>query len=402
MLKTMNESEPMISAIMPCLNEIETLAICIEKAKRGLERTGFPGEVVIADNGSTDGSIELAESLGARVVHQPIRGYGAALQAGARNARGKYIVMADADDSYDWESIPDFVTPLLDGADLVMGNRFKGGIAKGAMPALHKYLGNPVLTFIARMVYRIPVGDFHCGMRGFTKDAFKVMKLQTTGMEFATEMIVRASRARLDIREVPTKLAPDGRTRPPHLRSFRDGWRHLRFILTYAPNYLYLVPGIALFVVGALLLTMLARGPVVLGGFFFGPHFVALGSLLGFLGATVLSLGVLARVTVWMDYPIINDPAVAWLREKFSLEVPLVVGTLLTLGGAGVWGLLLWRFLYVAGGMEDSIHLAFVATTAIAVGTVLIFSSFLLHLLLQHIRNLHAERESRYPVPLHR
>jgi glycosyltransferase involved in cell wall biosynthesis len=255
-----------LTILMPCLNEAETLAICIQKAQGYLAQSGIAGEVVIADNGSTDGSQAIAEGLGARVVPVPQRGYGAALIAGIAAARGRFVIMGDSDDSYDFARLDPFVARLRDGADLVMGNRFKGGIAKGAMPPLHRYLGNPVLSTIGRVLYRTPVGDFHCGLRGFSKASILGLGLTSPGMEFASEMVMKASLAGLRIVEVPTTLSPDGRSRPPHLRSWRDGWRHLKLLLTFAPFSIFLYPGLVLFGLGAALFLPLMFGPVTLGG----------------------------------------------------------------------------------------------------------------------------------------
>ena len=237
---------------MPCLNEAETLATCIRKARRFIERSGISAEVVVADNGSTDGSIDIATREGARVVHVPIRGYGAALFFGAQDARGRFVIMGDADDSYDFEHLDLFVEALRQGSDLVMGNRFKGGIKPGAMPFKNRYLGNPALSAIGRLFFHCPVGDFHCGLRGFSKAAFDKMDLQTTGMEFASEMAVKATLLKMRVDEVPTTLSKDGRSRPPHLRPWRDGWRHLRFMLLYSPRWAFLYPGVALMLVGSL------------------------------------------------------------------------------------------------------------------------------------------------------
>ena len=254
-----------LTILMPCLNEAETLAVCITKAKSFLARSGVVGEVLISDNGSTDGSQEIATSLGARVTHAPQRGYGAALINGIETARGTYIIMADADDSYDFENLEPFVDRLRTGADLVMGNRFKGGIAPGAMPPLHKYLGNPVLSTIGQLFFRPNVGDFHCGLRGFNVERIRELGLQTTGMEFASEMVVKASLARYRIEEVPTTLKKDGRSRPPHLRSWHDGWRHLRFLFLFAPRWLFVYPGLVAFFLGALAVAVLAFGGVQIG-----------------------------------------------------------------------------------------------------------------------------------------
>lgn len=371
-----------MSAIIPCLNEEETLGICIAKAQNAFARLGVSGEVVVGDNGSDDRSVSIAESMGARVVHQPVKGYGAALQAAIGGARGKYLIMADADDSYDWGDLEPFIEGLSSGADFVVGNRFEGGILPGAMPPLHQYLGNPVLSFIARLFYGVPVRDFHCGMRAFTSEAFERMQPQTPGMEFATEMIVRAARAGLDIREIPIKLYPDKRSRAPHLRSFQDGWRHLRFILTYAPNWLFFGPGIALFLAGVALLTLLATGPVSLFGFFMGPHFVALGSLLALMGFNIVTMGLLAKVIIWREMPSIDDRLVSWLTRKFALEPPLVIGALLTGAGLAVNVKLLFRWLERSGPMDDTLHMAFLAATSMTLGLSTIFGAFLLRLLL--------------------
>lgn len=233
-----------LTILMPCLNEAETLAVCIRKAKEYLELSGVAGEVLIADNGSTDGSQEIARAGGARVVAVASRGYGAALLGGIDAAHGKYIIMGDADDSYDFTALQPFVDGLRKGADIVMGNRFKGGIAPGAMPMLHRYLGNPVLSGIGRLFFRIPIKDFHCGLRGFSRERIRELNLRTTGMEFASEMLVRAALAGYTVEEVPTTLKPDGRSRPPHLRTWRDGWRHLSFLLMYSPRWLFLYPGL--------------------------------------------------------------------------------------------------------------------------------------------------------------
>jgi len=242
-----------LSVVMPCLNEAETLGMCIEKAQRAMAEAFIDGEVIVADNGSTDGSIEIAQALGARVVHVKHTGYGNALMGGIAAAAGRHIIMGDADDSYDFAHIPRFVERLREGADLVMGNRFRGGIRKDAMPPLHQYFGNPALTRIGRIFFHSPVGDFYCGLRGFRKDAYEKMGLRTTGMEFATEMVVKSTLLKLRIAEVPTTLSPDGRTRPPHLRTWRDGWRTLRFFLLYSPRWLFLHPGLAMMLIGTVL-----------------------------------------------------------------------------------------------------------------------------------------------------
>ena len=239
-----------VSVVMPCLNEAETLQVCISKALCCLKENDVVGEVIVADNGSKDGSLKIAESAGARVVLVESKGYGNALMEGIGAARGRFVIMGDADDSYDFSSLMLFIEKLREGSDLVMGNRFRGGIAPGAMPPLHRYFGNPVLSGLGRLFFRCSVGDFHCGLRGLTYEAFQRMKLQTTGMEFASEMVVKAVMTGMEISEVPTTLSPDGRTRPPHLRSWRDGWRHLRFMLLFSPNWLFFYPGLLLMLIG--------------------------------------------------------------------------------------------------------------------------------------------------------
>src|SRR5574341_815666 len=250
-----------VTILMPCLNEAETLGRCIQKAQKFLEQNNINGKVLVADNGSTDGSQDIARRLGADIVHVPHKGYGAALLGGIEAAKGKYIIMGDADDSYDFMSIMPFIEKLRSGYDLVMGNRFQGGIQPDAMPPLHRYLGNPILSGIGRLFFHVPIGDFHCGLRGFSKQAALQMNLQTTGMEFASEMVIKAHLNGMRITEVPTILYPDGRTRRPHLRSWRDGWRHLRFMLLFSPRWLFLIPGILLMTLGALVGIWLIPSP---------------------------------------------------------------------------------------------------------------------------------------------
>jgi glycosyltransferase involved in cell wall biosynthesis len=381
-------TEIRVTAVMPCLNEERTLGACIEKAQRAFREMGIVGEVVVADNGSTDCSVDIAESLGARVVQEPRKGYGFALMAGIAAARGTIVVMADADESYDWTSLGEFVIKIEEGYDLVMGNRFKGGIEPGAMPALHRYLGNPVLSTLARVMYRIPIADFHCGMRAFTREAFERMCVRTSGMEFATEMIVNASHAGLRIAEIPTRLYPDKRDRAPHLRSFRDGWRHLRFMLTYAPDWLYLLPGLVMFSLGLSGMGLLAGGPVVLGGFRMGIHFLAIFSLLVLLGVNVLGFGVLAKVLNEARCPIHPSSATAKLLGLFTLERGVLLGMTMATCGLTVIGAILVEWLARArGDMAETVHLAFLATTVVVLGVNLVFGSFLLYLLQERPEN---------------
>jgi glycosyltransferase involved in cell wall biosynthesis len=371
-----------VSAVIPCLNEEATISLCVEKAWLSIAQLGVEGEVVVADNGSSDRSVEIALQLGARVVHERRRGYGAALFRGITDSRGEIIVIADADDSYDWSAIAPLVRKVREGYDLVMGNRFKGGIRSGAMPRLHRYVGNPILSFIARIAFRADIGDFHCGMRAFTRAAFERMQLRTTGMEFATEMVANSAHQGLRITEVPVVLYQDKRNRPPHLRSFRDGWRHLRFILTYAPDYLYLVPGALLLMAGLGLELLLARGPVTLHGAYFGIHFLALGSLLTLVGFNVIHLGVLAKTLMARRYSGIRSRIARIVRQRFSLETGLLTGVALSFAGASIDAGIAVKWLVNTGvPMDATVHLAFVATTAVVLGLNLIFSSFLLNMI---------------------
>jgi glycosyltransferase involved in cell wall biosynthesis len=376
-----------VSAVMPCLNEERTVGTCIEKAFSAFRSMGVTGEVIIADNGSSDRSVELARALGARVIHVEKRGYGAALFAGIAAARGDYIIMADSDDSYDWVEITPFVAALDQGNDLVVGNRFIGGIDPGAMPKLHRYLGNPVLSWLARTVHQAPLGDFHCGMRAIRRDAFQRMNVRTSGMEFATEMIVNSTRAGLKICEVPTRLRRDGRGRPSHLRSFRDGWRHLRFILTYGPNYLYLAPGVACFILGALMLGLLARGPIVIAGHYVGIHFLALACALTLVGFNLIHYGILAKVVGLRGASNVNSRIARWAMQRFSLEKALAVAGLVVLVGVGsdVWLLVKWL---ASPGipMDSTVHSVFVATLAIVIGVNLALGAFLLNMLIDEAR----------------
>lgn len=325
-----------LTVLLPCLNEARTVAACVGAARRFLREYGVHGEVLVADNGSTDGSQELARKAGARVIDVPRRGYGAALRAGIDAARGRYVIMGDADDSYDFSALQGFVDLLRGGAQLVMGNRFRGGIAPGAMPALHRYLGNPVLSFVGRLFFRVGIRDFHCGLRGFSREAMQRLGLVSPGMEFASEMVAKAALAGLRVEEVPTTLRPDGRDRPPHLRTWRDGWRHLRFLLLFCPRWLFLYPGIALMFLG-------------LGGFGLAAGALSLGihSLLYMAAATVLGAQMiqLALLTKWVGVMSGVVPPQRWLTTLapyMKLENGLVAGVLLVALGLGWSGWLTW------------------------------------------------------------
>ncbi|MFD1033557.1 glycosyltransferase family 2 protein [Sphingomonas hankookensis] len=324
-----------LSIVMPCLNEAETLAVCIKKAKLFLDAHDIAGEVIVADNGSTDGSLQIANAMGARIVNVPARGYGAALAGGIAAARGQFVAMGDADDSYDFGSLLPFVERLRGGADLVMGNRFQGGIAPGAMPVLHRFLGNPVLSLLGRAFFGTPVGDFHCGLRAFRRDRALELGLTAPGMEFASEMVVKASIARFAIAEVPTTLVPDGRSRPPHLRTWRDGWRHLRFLLLYAPRFLFFYPGLALLIVGMVAVGMLAGGDIRLNGVEFGPHTMIFAAMAAIIGGQMIGLAVLARQYGILTGMWPESGAMQRIRSALTVERGCIVGGVLLLAGLG-------------------------------------------------------------------
>lgn len=345
---------------------------------------GIEGEVIVADNGSTDRSTEIASAMGARVVVEQRKGYGSALTRGISESRGDIIVMADADDSYDWSAIEPFVRKVQEGYDLVMGNRFQGGIHPDAMPTLNRYLGNPVLSWVARVAFKVPVNDFHCGMRAFSRSAYERMKPRTAGMEFATEMVANAAYQGLRVCEIPTTLHPDQRDRAPHLRPFRDGWRHLRFILTHAPDYLYFAPGGLMLLAGLALLALLAAGPTTIGGVYLGIHYVALGAMLSLIGYNVVNLGVLAKALLGRRYAGLQSRTIAWLTRRFTLEAGLVTGAALFTLGIGTDAWILWKWLASGRGpMAGTVHLAFVAATTAVIGLNVAFSSFLLVLVLR-------------------
>ncbi len=331
-----------LTVLMPCLNEALTLKACIGKALDFFARSGVVGEVLIADNGSTDGSQALAVAEGARVVHVSQRGYGAALWAGIQSAHGRFVVMGDSDDSYDFSRLQGFVDALRDGNKLVMGNRFAGGIQPGAMPPLHRYLGNPVLSFVGRLFFRSPVRDFHCGLRGFDRQAMLALDLHSSGMEFASEMVVKATLNGLRIAEVPTTLSPDGRNRPPHLRSWRDGWRHLRFLLVHAPAWLFMYPGLLLLLLGLGLSVALALGPMSLGRFTLDIHTLLYTTVMACVGLQmILFAGASSSHAVQIGVLPSMPKGLAWARTV-SLEAGLVAGLALLLAGgvlamATVW-----------------------------------------------------------------
>ena len=364
-------SEIELTILMPCLNEAETLATCIRKAKRGLSDNRIVGEIVVADNGSTDGSQEIASMEGARVVHVQEKGYGAAIAGGIREAAGKYVVMGDADDSYDFLAIGPFVQVLRAGNDLVMGNRFRGGIEPGAMPFLHRYLGNPVLSWLGRLFFGISVGDFHCGLRGFNRERFLALNLRTTGMEFASEMIVRASLEDYKIAEVPTTLRPDGRSRAPHLRTWRDGWRHLTFLLMYSPRWLFLYPGLLLFVLGLMLSVVLFPGEVVAGGVGFDIHTFIVACFSVVIATLAVSFAILARRFATSHQLMPQSAGASRFISALTLERVLVGSVCLTVVGFGglVWCLVQWAAQNF-GSLEYSslLRVLIISMTAITIG----------------------------------
>lgn len=334
-----------LSVVMPCLNEAETIGVCVDKAWFALKNSGIEGEVIVADNGSTDGSQQIATERGARLVSVPERGYGAALIGGFTAARGRYLIMADGDDSYNFAHIPRFLEKLQSGADLVMGNRFQGGIEPGAMPPLHRYLGNPALSLLGRLIFRAECGDFHCGMRGLSKNAFERLSLRCTGMEFASEMVVKATLAGMKIAETPTTLSPDGRSRAPHLRTWRDGWRHLRFLFLYSPRWLFLYPGTALMLVGMAATVWLLPQQRAFKSFSFDVDTLvyALGAVL--IGFQAIVFAICAKVYGISHGLLPAHPTVERILQRFTLEKGLLAGGSLALAGliAAFYGVHLWR-----------------------------------------------------------
>ncbi|WP_431472848.1 glycosyltransferase family 2 protein [Luteimonas dalianensis] len=369
---------------MPCLNEAETISTCVSKAREFLSRASVRGEVLIADNGSTDGSQALAQAAGARVVSVPTRGYGAALTAGIKAAHGKYVIMGDADDSYDFSSLDQMLEKLRGGHELVMGNRFRGSISPGAMPPLHRYLGNPVLSFLGRLFYRVPIGDFHCGLRGFSVQAITHLDLSTPGMEFASEMVVKSALHKLKIAEVPVTLSPDGRSRPPHLRTWRDGWRHLRFLLLYSPRWLFLLPGLSLLVLGVVTMAAIASRPIILGSFGLDIHTMA------YAGAAII-LG--SQMTLFAIFTKLVGMQNGWLPEhslhqkwisRLNLETCLVaavttftIGLLMTLQALALWSEANF------GALDSRVTMRWVVpgVTALALGGELFLAGFFIEAL---------------------
>jgi glycosyltransferase involved in cell wall biosynthesis len=380
-------SEPQdieVSIVMPCLDEEESIRQCIAMAGEGLERAGAVGEIVIADNGSTDGSQEIARGLGARVVEVRRKGYGAALMGGFAAARGRYVIMGDADGSYDFGHIEAFLERLRAGDDLVMGNRFKGGIADGAMPFLHRYLGNPVLSFIGRLLFPSAIGDFHCGLRGFRRDILPGLELQSPGMEFASEMVVKATLGKLTISEVPTTLSPDLRSRPPHLRTWSDGWRHLRFLLLFSPRWLFFYPGLALSLIGLLAMIALLPGELRLFGTGFDVHTLVYASAMIVVGYQAMLFAVFARIYAMTTGFLPGKPWIVKLSERVSLEAGALVGLGLIVGGIAmsavaiaVWG----DSGFADLDYRETLRLVIPASTMLILGVQTVLASFFISIL---------------------
>jgi glycosyltransferase involved in cell wall biosynthesis len=373
-----------LSVVMPCLNESETLATCINKANNFFKANNIIGEVVIGDNGSNDGSQEIAKSLGAKVVDIPEKGYGNALKGGFEKASGKYLIMGDADDSYDFSSLGLYLDKLREGNDMVIGNRFKGGIKKDAMPFLHKYLGNPVLSFLGRLFFKSSIGDFHCGLRGLTKDSYYKLNLNTSGMEFASEMIVKAHLNKLKIAEVPTILYKDGRSRKPHLKTWSDGWRHLRFLLLYSPKWLFLIPGFLLMFFGLIASIAIIINPIMIGHVTFDVHTLLYTSAFVLIGFQFIAFYGLTKVFAVTQNLLPKSNRYNNLFKLINLEKGLVLGAFLTLFGIGlsIYGLTIWSG-YNFGALEvkKTLRIIIPSVTIIIIGIQIVLYSFFFSIL---------------------
>lgn len=373
-----------VSVVMPCLNERGTIGICVERALRALQAAGIQGEVVVADNGSTDGSVEIAQGLGARVVHQGLRGYGAAYMTGIATAVGDYILIGDSDNTYDFMDLPRLIEPLRQGTDLVLGSRFMGRILPGAMPWAHRYIGNPILTGMLNRLFGLKITDAHSGLRAFTRRAFDRMQLQTPGMEFASEMVIKASLARLKITEVPITYHP--RQGTSKLQPLGDAWRHVRFMLLFSPGYVFLLPGILAVLVGLVVTAALVRGPFYLGSTYIGIHFQVLGSLLAVLGQQMITFGLSARAYAFSEHLVSRDRWVDRFLKYYSLERGLVAGGACAAAGLATFVYILVQWLAGDVRFNDLIHLheAIAASTLTMMGAQLMAASFFLSLLELH------------------
>jgi glycosyltransferase involved in cell wall biosynthesis len=378
-----------LSIIMPCLNEAETLERCILKARSFLARSSISGEVLIGDNGSTDGSQEIARRAGARVVDVPVRGYGAALFGAVLAAEGTYCIMGDSDDSYDFSALEPFVAALRGGADLVMGNRFRGGIRPGAMPWKNRYIGNPILSGLGRLLFRTPIKDFHCGLRGFSRAAFLRMNLRTTGMEFASEMVIKATLQGMNIVEVPTTLDKDGRSRPPHLRPWRDGWRHLRFMLLFSPNWLFLYPGMLLMLAGLGIGGTLLAEPVYVHGVRLSSGTLIYCVTMIEVGFQALLFAVMSRTYAVQEGLVPQSARMRAVERVFSLETGILAGLALVAAGLALLGFAvsIWSHArFGALNTDQIIRIVISSSLAISMGFEVMLSSFLLSTLKLHVR----------------
>jgi glycosyltransferase involved in cell wall biosynthesis len=383
-LDTAADRAPELSVVLPCLNEARTLALCIAQIQTTIEANGISAEIIVADNGSTDGSAQIATGMGVRIAIVPERGYGNALMGGIAAALGQYVIMGDADGSYDFGDIPKFLERLRSGADLVMGNRFRGGIRKNAMPFLHRNLGNPVLSFLGRLLFRASCGDFHCGLRGFNMQAYRRMDLRTTGMEFASEMVVKASLFGMKIAEVPTSLSPAGRDRPPHLRSWRDGWRHLRFLMMYSPRWLFFYPGAALMIFGAAVALWLLPGPRGMGSITVDIHTLLYAIMAILIGFQMVAFSIFTKVFAITEKLMPEDARLNWLFRYFRLETGLVIGGVLMATGVSLasYSLFLWDA-HNFGAMDPVRLVRLVASTIVlfTMGVEICLASFFLSIL---------------------
>jgi glycosyltransferase involved in cell wall biosynthesis len=371
-----------LTILMPCLNEASTVETCIRKARAYLDKRSITGEVLVADNGSTDGSQTIAAAAGARVIEVASKGYGAALMGGIEAANGRYVIMADADDSYDFTDLDGFVDRLRRGFKLVIGNRFQGGIKPGAMPALNRYLGNPVLSLVGRTLFASTVGDFHCGLRGFERQAILDLSLRAPGMEFASEMVVKASLASLEIAEVPTTLSPDGRQRAPHLRPWRDGWRHLRFMLLRSPQWLFLYPGLLIAAVGLVSSTALVKGAIRVAGIFtLDINGLLYCSIAAIVGVQIAFFGLFAMAFARKMHLRISQGFPQWLLRAATNVVAIAIGACLILAGVvgAIYAVLQWgHSSFGALIPSDMMRITIPAVTALAIGTQILFGGFLL------------------------
>jgi hypothetical protein len=385
-IDALHETEPAghaieLSVVIPCLNEVRSLGKRVRQAQEVLHEAGVVGEVIVADNGSTDGSAESAEEAGAQVVRVPARGYGNAIMAGVAAARGKFVLIADADESHDLTHIPRFLAELRRGQDLVMGNRFSGGITKGAMPFLHQYLGNPVLTGLGRLFFKSRCGDFHCGMRGFRKECFERMDVRSTGMEFASEMVVKATLLRMKVSEVATIQLPDGRDRPPHLRTWQDGWRHLRFLLMYSPRWLFLYPGALLILLGVAGCAWLLAGPTPMDGVVFDAWTLAYAFAAVLVGFQFLAFALFTKVFAISEGLLPDDPRLARMFRYITLETGLAAGAILVAAGIGGTIIAIVKVTLGTAGLDQTLPAALSSAFSLALGVEVICSSFFLSIL---------------------